>query len=294
MPEFVLLRKTLRDLRNTTVGIGLACFATALLMILLYPQIAEEFAAIELPEYYEVFMGEASIGSPEGFIAGEFFGWIPIMVVVMAIISGTHAIAGEEANGTLDLLLAQPLARRRILFAKAAGMALAFAVMCGVSFPGILLGRLLVPEFDLAVGRMVAGVATMIALVWFFLGLSLLASAALPSRAAAATLVTSLAVGSYILTIVASLVDALADLRWLSPFSWADFPATMLHGVQWPGVTLLLAGALLFALVAALAFERRDIGAAAGPRLLRRLRRPPRNALAPSAAGRGGHHLPPR
>lgn len=261
-PGAVLVRKTTRDLRNTTVGLGLACAATAILMILLYPQIAEQWAGIELPEFYEVFMGQASLATPEGFIAGEFFGWIPAVVVVMGIIAGTGAIAGEEANGTLELLLAQPLARRTVVLAKVAGMGAAFGAMCLFTLPGLLVGRALVAEFDLPLDRMLAGVATMLLLVWFFLALSMLGSAVFSARAVAGTTLAAFAVIAYIITIVAALAPGLEWLRWVSPFSWADFPAVMLHGMQWPGTTLLAAGTVASVALAALAFERRDIGAA--------------------------------
>jgi len=272
-PAAVLVHKTLRDLRNTTLWLGLACAATAILMILLYPEIAKQWAEIELPEFYEVFLGQASFATPEGFIAGEFFGWIPATVVVLAIIAGTGAIAGEEANGTLELLLAQPLSRRTVLAAKVAGMGAAFFVICALTLPGLLIGRLLVSEFDLSIGRMLSGVATMLLLVWFFLAVSLLASAAFPSRAMAGTTVAAAAVIAYIVTIVAALAPGLRWLRWVSPFSWADFPEVMLHGMQWPGTVLLAFGTVLAVALAVVAFDRRDIGAATLPRLpWRRLR----------------------
>ena len=40
---------------------------------------------------------------------------LPLLLLVYAIGAGSRAIAGEEESGTLDLLLAHPLSRRRSL-----------------------------------------------------------------------------------------------------------------------------------------------------------------------------------
>jgi len=47
-------------------------------------------------------VGEAgSITFPEGFLTAEFFSTMPFVLITMAIIAGTGALAGEEAGGTL-------------------------------------------------------------------------------------------------------------------------------------------------------------------------------------------------
>jgi ABC-2 type transport system permease protein len=259
-----LIRKTLRDQRGTMVGLGLTNVVLAVLMILLYPSVAAQFADIELPAFYEIFFGEASIASPEGFLAAEYFSWVPIIAIVIAVIAGTGTIAGEESDGTLELLMAQPITRRAVLIRKSAGLAIALGTISMLALPGIVAGGLLV-EFELGFERMLSACVLMVLQVWFFLAASILASAALPTRATAAVAVTALTVLAYFTNLVAKLIPATGWLSDVNPFGWADYPAVLLHGPQWPEALLLLGLTDFFVLAAAWSFERRDIGVSAWP-----------------------------
>lgn len=261
-----LVRKTLHDQRISTAALSLTAALLAVLMLLLYPSIAEEYAEIDLPEFYDVFFGEASLATPEGFLAAEYFSWIPIIIIVIAVIAGTGAIAGEEGNGTLEFLMAEPVTRRAVIVRKAIGLALATGAMSLAAFPGLVLGAILV-DFELGYDRMLQASLLMLLQVWFFLGLSVLAGAALPSRSAAAMAVTGLAVVAYFANVVGTLIAEAAWLADVNPFGWADYPATLLHGPQWIGSSLLAGFTLLFLALAVWSFERRDIGAAHWPRL---------------------------
>lgn len=263
-----LLGKTFRDQRGTIIGMGLANVLLAVLMLLLYPSVAEQYAELDLPDFYDVFFGEASIAEPEGFLAAEYFSWIPAIIIVFAVIAGTASIAGEEGEGTLELLLAAPITRRAVLLRKAVALGLALGLVSVLAFPGIVIGTLLV-EFDLGYGRMVEATLLMVAHVWFFLAFSILASAALPARSHAVITVTTLAVLAYFANVVAALAPGLQWLANVNPFGWADYPAVLLHGTQWLEMVLLLGFAGLFVLLAMWFFERRDIGAATWPTLRR-------------------------
>jgi ABC-2 type transport system permease protein len=260
-----LVRKTLRDQRGVTMGMSIAGFLTAVGMIALFPQVAEAYEGIEFPEFFEIFIGEASIGTPPGFLAAEFFSWMPLLLIAVAVIAGTAAVAGEESNGTLELLMAEPLTRRAMILWKAVALGLFIVIISATWFAGIVLGRLLIAEFDLGYLRMLEGTILMILLVWFFLAMSMLASAALPSRAAAAATVTAGIVLAYFANILATLLESAAFVADLTPFGWADYVAVLLRGTQWMESGLLLGFTLLFVAGAALAFERRDIGAATWP-----------------------------
>lgn len=260
-----LLHKSLRDQRGTIIGMGLANVLLAVLMLLLYPSVAEQYEQIDLPDFYDVFFGEASIAEPEGFLAAEYFSWIPAIVIVFAVIAGTASISGEEGNGTLELLLAAPVTRTAVVIQKALGIGLALGLVSALAFPGIVVGALLV-DFDLGYGRMLEATLLMVAHVWFFLAFSILASAALPARSHAVIAVTTLTVLAYFANVVAALVPELNWLADLNPFGWADYPAVLLHGLQWMETGLLLGCTVLFVALAAWFFERRDIGAATWPR----------------------------
>ncbi len=72
---------------------------------------------------------------PGGYVVGELFNLIfPIALVVFAINVGASAVAGEERDGTMAVLAAQPLTRIRLLWTKATGVALSLVVVVSVNW----------------------------------------------------------------------------------------------------------------------------------------------------------------
>ena len=204
-----LLRKTLRDVRGATIGIGFVGLLMALLDLLVYPEYREMLKDFEMPEAFKAFIGETgSMVTPEGFIAAEFFSWVPLLFVTLAIIGGTGALAGEEGAGTLDLLLAQPVSRSRLVLEKAGGLALAIALMAVATWPGFVVGSLVV-DFEIDRWRVLSAVFNMIPISLVYLMLALWGGAALPSRGAAAVLAIGAVVAAYFLNTLGAAVDIL-------------------------------------------------------------------------------------
>jgi ABC-2 type transport system permease protein len=293
--RFPIARKSLRDYRSALVSVGIVLLAVAVMDLLIYPSYKTSLEDLELPAGFEGFLGEAgSISSPEGFIAAEFFSWIPLLLIVVAIIAGTAAIAGEESAGTLDLLLAQPVSRRRLLLERFGGMAAGLTLVALFSLPGFVIG-LLVVDFDLGFDRILAATVNMLPVTFLFLAFSLWMSAALPSRSAASILGIGLVVVAYFLNLIGSAVDVLEWPRKLSPFYWADGSHVLVHGFDFGRAGLLLAVAAVFLLLALRAFERRDIASGGREwRLANLVRWRGRRRVAPpeEPAGRAEHHSP--
>lgn len=259
MKRGTVLRKCLRDNRAATIGIGLVIGGLSLMDVLIYPSYRESLEDFEMPEVFKAFLGEAaSIATPEGFLTTEFFSWAPLLLITLAIIGGTAALAGEEGAGTLDLLLAQPIRRRHVVLEKAAALALAILLAAFAGLLGFALGQIRV-DMDIATSRFVAAIVNMLPLSWLFLALSLWASAALPSRGAAAMPVTGIAVISFIIQLVGQSVPSLHTAQKASPFYWAEASRILLHGFDWLRSGVLFGLALLVLLLAIRSFEGRDI-----------------------------------
>lgn len=254
-----LFRKTLRDVRTSTIAVAITNFAMAFVLILLYPEYRDSLADFDASGMYEGFLGEAgSITSPEGFLSAEFFSWIPLLLITVAIIGGTGAFAGEEGAGTLDFLLAQPISRRRLVVEKAAALSLAVAIAALASFPGFLLGRVFV-EFDLGLLRVFEAVVNMLPVTLLFLALALWGSAAFPGRGAAAMLSIGVVVVMYFLNTIGAAVDLLDTPRKITPFYWSDGSHVLIHGFDPLRAGGLLAVAAIFFVLAVASFERRDV-----------------------------------
>jgi ABC-2 type transport system permease protein len=260
MNRSALIRKTLADVRGATLGIALVIAAIALLDLAVYPSYKESLADFEIPDALKGFLGEATdLSSPAGFLSAEFFSWVPLLLITLAIVAGSAAFAGEEGAGTLDLLLAQPVKRWRVVVEKTAALTLAVILCALAGLAGFLIGRIWV-DIEIGTGRFALATANMIPLVLLFLMLSLWASAALPTRGAAAMLLTGLVIVTYFVQILGEVVPILGTVRKLSPFYWSDASRVLLHGFAWTRPAVFLALAAVCLLMAIWSFERREIG----------------------------------
>lgn len=235
------------------------------LYIALYPSIGAVEEMQQLldsmpPAIRQLFASsELDIGTPEGYLNIEMFSFVaPLLVMAYTVIAGGGATAGEEDKGTLDLLLANPIPRWRVLVEKS----LAFLVGTAAIGLGMWLG--------LAVGAVGAGVEVNLSLVGqaiisaLLLGLAFgsfaMAIGALTGqRWLAAGLALAASVAAFFLNGLGSLVDWLDPWRPVSPFYHYIAADPLVHGLDPGSALVLVAGTLAWFAVAAVAFERRDL-----------------------------------
>lgn len=183
---------------------------------------------------------------------------LPAALAVYAILQGSRAVAAEEESGRLSLLLAASLSRRRLVYGRLAALllgilGLALVIMLSLAACSALGGAAL-PAATLA------GAGINLALFAggmgaFTLALGCLLGRTLPARS---------------LALLALLLGGLAyDLP-----RWADFPTVLADLSPWHfylsapalpappevgGLLVQAAAIVLWALVAATIFERRDL-----------------------------------
>lgn len=260
MPRARIFAKTLRDVRWQVFWYGIGLASMAALIVFIYPAYADQLADFELPEAFRAFFGEAEWASPEGFLGTEFFGnWVPALMAVFGIMQGTNAVAGEEVNGTMDVLLAQPVRRSRLLIEKLAAFIVAAFLILTIINIGWLLSIPFVEEMDVPVGRVVLATYAMLPLSLAFYCFSLWLSVALPSRAAATGIAALVAVYTFFAYTLGIAVEVLRPLRWSSPFFYYDGTALITSGLIMWKTLVLLGSAAVFSALALVAFERREI-----------------------------------
>ena len=259
MPDRTIVRKTLLDLRWQVVGWGLGLAALAAMLVLIYPAISAQFEGVEMEN---IGFGEIQdLSDPRQFFQVEFFTWSPVLMTIFAIIAGGALLAGEEGAGTLELLLSQPLARRRLFLGKLAGVAVAVVGVLALAGLGFLLTA---PFVDLkgavAAGELAVAPFSLLPFAWFALAATVLAATLTPTRGRAAALMTAGAFVAYALNIAADLVTSLDWLRFFTPYYYSDAQRVLTEGTVWWHQAALLAAALVCAALALAVFERREIG----------------------------------
>jgi len=272
-----VFRKTLRDVRWQVFWYGLGLAILGAVVVYVYPSYREQLADLELPDAFRALIGDADYATGAGFLGAEYFSWVPVLLVIFAVTSGTSALAGEEADGTFDLLLAQPVSRARLVIEKLAGLSVGTVLICAIAYAGWLASVPFV-DIDVSLGRLLVATSNLVPLTLFFVAFSMWAGAALPDRRLATGLAAALAVSSYFLNFLGGLIDALGPIRWLSVFHYSDATNVLAQGIDLGKLAVLLSLFVLFALATLLAFQRRDLGVRSGGFRLEW----PRNLIPPS------------
>lgn len=256
-----LIQKNLVDLRSQILGWGCGMGFMLVLLVALYPSISATYGDMisQLPDGFRAFMGvEFSVDTLEGYLNAEFITYAPIALSVLPIISGTSSIIGEENQGVLDLLLAQPISRFRLVVIKMMSLALANGIVVSIL---LSMFWLTIPfiSVEMGAGRIVWALI----LLWPFLTavsfLSVLLSLVLSNRLAAGTLIAVLLLGSFILESISNLVSSLAVLKPIYLTSYYQGSNALSAEVSW-AYTAGLIGIILGSLYLSIwLFIRRDI-----------------------------------
>jgi len=261
-----LLRKCLRDQQRQLLGWGIGLAGLAVMYAAFYPSIRNNGAALQnyvdryLPQAFKTLIG-GDLTSPAGYLRSETFSTLgPILFLVFAIGAGARAIAGEEEDRTLDLLLSAPVRRRQVLADKWIAMAAsALWLAAALDLTNVIVG----PLFDLRVSILhLSSICLMLFLLGLAFGTIALAVGSYTGRRATAAGVTgALATFMYVLNVLGPSVDALRPLRPLSPFRWYLEPNPLVNGVSAANLAVFV-GIIAVAYAAAwFSFERRDLRA---------------------------------
>ena len=256
--------KTLRDQRQSLFWWTSGTFILSAIMIMLYPSIdggAEIEALFEqLPGPIQAMIGEEiDLSSAAGYLDIRMFGTIaPLLFLVYAIGRGNAAVAGEESRGTLDLLLAHPVKRWRIIIEHALAIGVGLSVISLALWGGMVAGAGLVDvEFDWTAAALATAMSGLLGMAYGALALALGSQTGKPGIAIGVS--AAAGIGLFFLHSLAPLVDWLEPARVLSPFYYAVGHSVMLDGFNLPYALILIGLSIMLVGIATIAFSRRDI-----------------------------------
>lgn len=217
----------------------------------------EKLLASYPPEMMAFFGDMTAMFTPQGYLGVEFFSYMPIVLGISAVLSGSGLLAADEENGTLDLLLAHPVSRTALFLGR--GLAFLATLLCilGLAWLGMVIGAQIY-GLDIAAASLIGPFLSLLGELLLFGALALLLSLLLPSRQLAAMLSSLVLMASYFITSLARIDEDLEAVARFSPLNYYQSgDAITKLNLEWLGG--LLAVALVFALLAWWRFERRDI-----------------------------------
>lgn len=211
------------------------------------------------PESLLAMVGQADMSTAAGFVHAEMFALtLPIVMIGLTATHGANALAGEERAHTMDLLLANPVSRARLVVTKAVAMAvhalaLGIAVAAGTAIGVAVFG------LDIGYAEIAAASLQAVLLGTLFGALALVGSAATGRVRQATVAAAAVALVAWFVNSFLVLSDSLSGIVPWSPFEWAVGNDPLTNGLSLRGVGLLAAGTVVLVLLAIPAFQRRDV-----------------------------------
>lgn len=259
--------KTIRDRRISLIWWNIGFVAMVIGIAALYPSIKESAAPLaeymaNLPDAVKALFGGADltdIASPTGFFNAELFGlMVPIMFIIFATGFGSSTIAGEEERGTMDLLLANPVSRQRVVIEKFLALVLSTALLGFMMWLSLVLSSI---AFDITISSVkLAAVTLTSVLLGLSFGMIGFATGCLTGkRSLAVAAATILASGSYIFNAIAKIVEAAKDYERLSLFYYHSDINPLKNGIDVGDVVPFIAVIAIALVIGIIGFNKRDL-----------------------------------
>ena len=257
----------LRDRRRWLSWWSVGVVGFVFMTVSFYPAIKDQPTFDDLfknlPEGAKALVGATglSLTSPAGYLHSQLFtSLLPIALLIFAIGTGARAIGGTEDDGTLEMLLANPVSRTRVVIERFLSVmaltvvlgAVATASVLALSAPFQLLEGISIP-------KLLAACAAALCLAILHGSLAFALGCALGGRGLAIAIASAVAVGGYVLFGLIS-AGVIESARFFVPWHWYLSRNIIAEG---PGIESLLAPIGLAVALAALGIWR------FGPRDLR-------------------------
>ncbi len=199
------------------------------------------------------------VTSGAGYLNAEMFSFmVPILFIVFAISLGASAIAGEEEKRTIEILLSEPISRRRVLLQKHAFLVAASVLLAFVIWLSLAIGAIIV-NMEVGMVNLVAAVTSSTLLGLTFGSLAFAIGAITGNRGLSLGISAGTAVATYVINTLAAIVDILEPARWLSPFFYHGGNSPILNGLDPLHVLLLIAVIAVPTIAGYFAYQRRDL-----------------------------------
>lgn len=261
-----------RELRRNLKAFLIWTVSTAMFLAMIvafYPYIADNAMDYERmleqlpPAMLSAFnLDQLSLADPLGWYGTEGYVLFLIFASVYAIQLGAGILSKEEDERTIDFLLAKPISRAQIVWEKIWGMniyLLFFNVICSaVTFVGLEMVKQ--QAYDRLTLLYLFTAAYMVQIV--FASLGLLMSVFITKAKAILPLSIGIALGSYIISVMAKMSEQVESLKYFTPFSYAEAGEIVSNGRLSPvymALSLFLIAASLYGTL--YFYQRKDITA---------------------------------
>lgn len=245
------------------IGIGLLGFyvTSVIQNAEILAQYEEILAALPTPLLAAFGVSDVnSLVSPEGFIGFGFLFYAILALAVYAVLSGLNITANDEDEGIMEVMLALPIARWRVIAEKFAAYTLLSIVIVVISGMGLFAGAS-VTIIELDRMRLLQGTINMLPTMLIIMAFTAMVASLSSRKGIVATIATVFVVLSYFLFTIDNATDSpiTTMLGQLSFFHYYDAEQVMQTGLMLGNVVLLIGLTMVCVAISLVAFEQRDI-----------------------------------
>ncbi|HEV8470369.1 MAG TPA: ABC transporter permease subunit [Candidatus Limnocylindria bacterium] len=204
---------------------------------------------------FRVYLERAGLGTYTSFVGAV---WLTTAVLLLALYAIFQASgwADDDAEGRLEIVLAQPVSRSRVVLERIAALLIGGALIVAASTLATLAATN-AAGIELDTGRFVLASALTLAVIFAFGGLG---AAGVSWRPRIAVIgLTAIAIWSYLVQELAPLFDWPTWVEDLSLFALYGQP--LAQGIDWARLSMLTAIGLVGSGMALATMRRRDVGA---------------------------------
>ncbi len=262
-----IIKAELKQRRWSTIWwiIGIGVFLTLVLAV--YPSFRDQAATFDKTfnnfsdSAKALFTDTADFFSPVGYLSSQaYYLMMPLLFGFLAIGMGASLIAREEQNKTIELLLSRPVARGKLLLAKAgAGTIILFIVGIAMAILGAVEVAIIGFAGVRAIDIFWVTFASLLLSLLFGSVAFLLTAMGRFGRGASIAVATLFALGGYI---ISSLDQTVKWLQWPAKFFPFHYyhPADIMYGhVTYATMFWFFAISVGLLVLSYIAFRRRDI-----------------------------------
>jgi ABC-2 type transport system permease protein len=261
---FEVLKQTIKDKWFGTVIVALLIFAYIFWLATFYPTIKpmlSNYDQILQNPTMKAFLGDqaVSMGTFSGFMTLEVFSYMHLVVGAFFIFMVASFVAGEIDQKSCELLLSLPVSRVSIILSRFATLLPFIAVIMLAEIAAIYMGGRYIGEDSqvmwFAYAMLFMGVFTIAVSA-----MALFISSILSDGRKAALISLGILLAMFLVENIGSMVTSIDWARKLSFFHYAKVGSIVMNQtVDWGNMGILLAVAVVFLVLAVIAFRQRDI-----------------------------------
>lgn len=228
----------------------------------------QEYMAV-FPEEFLAFFGNAdSLLTTEGFLGLEFFSYMPVVLGILVVSSASSLISKKEEEGSLELIIAQPISRSAVFWGKVLALWLSVLLILMMTWAGMAFSANRIATIDLTAQELANPFISLFSLLLIFMSLALFLSMVLPSGGSAGLVAGFFLIASYFISSLTRLDGDLAPINRFSPLKYYQ-GGEAINSFDINNLLILLGVSAVLLLLGWILFVRRDLrfGGAGGVRL---------------------------